>query len=100
MDADNPGEDTRDRVLVGMKVVDSMNNTSIYGDLQLPESWSIILIHEPIEGGEPYGVVEISNQIWEIYEDDNLLQILATCILLGALVVFVPVKKFQNKEEE
>jgi len=97
---DNPGEETRDRVLVGMKVVDSMNNTSIYGDLQLPEFWSIILVHEPIEGGEPYGVVEISNQIWEIYEGDNLLQILAACILLGALVVFAPVKKFHNKEEE
>ena len=100
VDADNPGEDTRDRVLVGMKIVDSMNNTTIYGNLQLPEYWSIILIHEPIEGGEPYGVVEVSNQIWEINEDDNLFQILAACILLGALVVFTPVKKFYNKEEE
>ena len=100
VDADNPGEDTRDRVLVGMKIVDSMNNTTIYGNLQLPEYWSIILIHEPIEGGEPYGVVEVSNQIWEINEDDNLFQILVACILLGALVVFTPVKKFYNKEEE
>ena len=100
VDADNPGEDTRDRVLVGMKIVDSMNNITIYGNLQLPEYWSIVLIHEPIEGGEPYGVVEVSNLIWEINEDDNLFQILAACILLGALVVFIPVKKFHNREEE
>ena len=99
-DADNPGEDTRDRVLVGMKIVDSMNNAITYGNLQLPEYWSIVLIHEPIEGGEPYGVVEVSNQIWEINEDDNLFQILAACILLGALIVFTPLKKFHNSEEE
>ena len=99
-DAENPGEDTRDRVLVGMKVVDWQNNTSIHGELELPESWSIILIHEPVEGGEPHGVVEISNLVFETENNENMLPILAICIFLGALLVFQPTKKHRNREEE
>ena len=62
---DNPGEDVRDRVLVGMQVIDWEGNISEYGDLDLPKLWSVIMIHEPVEGGEPYGVVEISNLEYE-----------------------------------
>ncbi|MBT4066686.1 MAG: thioredoxin family protein [Euryarchaeota archaeon] len=98
--ADNPGEDTRDRVLIGMKVIDSGSNITIYGDLELPEVWSVILIHEPVEGGEPYGVVEISNQVLQEDADDNLLQILAICIFLGGLLVFIPSNRPPNSEEE
>ena len=98
-DVDNEGDDFRDRVLVGMKVVSTSNITE-YGDLQLPDVWSVILIHEPVEGGEPYGVVEISNQEWEISGDENLFYILAICALLGVLLVFSPIKKNLNSEEE
>ena len=100
VDAENPGEDTRDRVLIGMKVLDSQNNTTTYGDLQLPESWSVIMIHEPVEGGEPYGVVEISNLVYDEENDENMLLIIAFCVLLGAIVVFGPTKEYRNKEEE
>ena len=99
-DADNPGDDTRDRVLIGMKTVNSSGNTSIYGDLQLPDEWSVILVHEPEEGGEPFGVVEISNRDWEVSMDNNLFQIMAICVFLGALIVFYPVKNYRNREEE
>ena len=97
---DNPGEDVRDRVLIGMKVVDSEGNTSEYGDLDLPESWSVVMIHEPVEGGQPYGVVEISNLEYEEKSSNELLQIVAFCVLLGAMVVFTPAKKSLNAEEE
>ena len=43
---DNPGEDVRDRVLVGMKVVNLDGNISEYGDLELPELWSVVMVHE------------------------------------------------------
>ena len=36
-----------------MKVIDSEGNISEYGDLDLPKLWSVIMIHEPVEGGEP-----------------------------------------------
>tara|TARA_B100000459_G_scaffold144765_1_gene108113 strand:+ start:1461 stop:2237 length:777 start_codon:yes stop_codon:yes gene_type:complete len=97
---DNPGEDVRDRVLVGMKVIDSNGNVSEYGNLQLPELWSLIMIHEPVEGGSPYGVVEISNIQDEEDSSNELLIIVAFCILLGGLVVFIPEKKSLNSEEE
>lgn len=98
-DADNPGEDTRDRVLIGMKIISSTNNTSNFGELSLPDTWSIVLVHEPIEGGEPYGVVEISNRIVEEIADDNILFIVGTCLLLGVLITFYPTN-FHNSEEE
>ena len=79
---DNPGEDVRDRVLVGMKVVDSEGNTSEFGDLDLPESWSLVMVHEPVEGGEPYGVVEISNLEYEEKSSNELLLIVSFCVLL------------------
>ena len=100
VEADNPGDDTRDRVLIGMKTVNSSGNISIYGDLQLPDEWSIILVHEPEEGGEPFGVVEVSNRDWEVSEDQNLFHIMAICIFLGALLVFYPANNYRNKEEE
>ena len=68
--------------------------------LQLPDEWSIILVHEPEEGGEPFGVVEVSNRDWEISEDQNLFHIMAICIFLGALLVFYPANNYRNKEEE
>tara|TARA_B100000214_G_scaffold152466_1_gene109171 strand:+ start:465 stop:1208 length:744 start_codon:yes stop_codon:yes gene_type:complete len=97
---DNPGEDVRDRVLVGMKVIDSEGNISEYGDLELPELWSLVMIHEPIEGGSPYGVVEISNIDYEEDSSNELLLIIAFCILLGGLLVFIPAKNSLNTEEE
>ena len=97
---DNPGEDVRDRVLVGMQVIDWEGNISEYGDLDLPKLWSVIMIHEPVEGGEPYGVVEISNLEYEVNSSYELLRIVASCVLLGAVLVFTPAKKSLNTEEE
>ena len=97
---ENKGENIRDRVLIGMKVINASGNISIYGDMELPESWSVILIHEPEEGGEPYGVVEISNKEMEEPEDNNLLMILGICVFLGALLVFIPKHKPLIPEEE
>ena len=97
---DNPGEDVRDRVLVGMKVIDSEGNISEYGDLNLPELWSLIMIHEPVEGGEPYGVVEISNLEYDENSSYELLKIVVSCVLLGAILVYNPAKKSLNTEEE
>ena len=97
---DNPGEDVRDRVLVGMQVIDWEGNISEYGDLDLPKLWSVIMIHEPVEGGEPYGVVEISNLEYEENSSYELLPIVASCVLLGAILVFTPAKKSLNAEEE
>lgn len=98
--ADNPGLADRDRVLVGMKVFSSDGNVSEYGDLSIPESWSVILIHEPISGGEPYGVVEITNREFQDFKDNNLVWILSICILLGGLAVFWPSKNSRIIEEE
>jgi len=98
--ADNPGEDTRDRVLIGMRVVDSSGNTSEFGDLDIPENWSLVMVHEPIEGGSPYGVVEISNIEYDSSEDTNLFLILLVCSFVGALLVFVPSKISPTSEEE
>ena len=99
-DADNPGDDTRDRVLIGMKTVNSSGNISTYGELELPDEYSVILVHEPEEGGEPFGVVEISNRDWETTEDHNLFHIMWICVFLGALLVFTPSRKYPITEEE
>ncbi len=98
--ADNPGLSDRDRVLIGMKVFSSDGNISEYGDLSIPESWSVILIHEPVSGGEPFGVVEISNRVYEDFKDNNLVWILSVCILLGSLAVFWPTANIRITEEE
>ncbi len=99
-DADNPGKDTRDRVLIGMKVVDSNGTSTEYGDLEIPEIWSLIMIHEPIEGGTPYGVVEISNIEYTSDEDSDLLSILIICTFIGTLLIFMPSKISPIAEEE
>ncbi len=98
--ADNPGEPTRDRVLIGMRVVNSSGGVSDYGQLELPEIWSLIMVHEPEDGGAPYGVVEISNLEQDSDVDDNLMMIVIFCAFMGALVVFLPQKISLNKEEE
>ena len=51
-------------------------------------------------GGTPYGVVEISNIQHEENSNNELLLIVAFCILLGGLLVFIPEKKSLNPEEE
>ena len=99
-DADNPGEDTRDRVLVGMRVIDSNENISEFGNLELPETWSLVMVHEPVEGGSPYGVVQLSNIEYDSNEDNNLLLILLVCSFVGALLVFMPSKISLSTEEE
>ncbi len=99
-DAENPGEDHRDRVLVGLKVVESDGNSSTYGDLNLPEHWSVVFVHEPIEGGEPYGVLELSNQAEEEVESASLAIAILLCIAVGSLLILVPDRKFLNPEEE
>ena len=99
-DADNPGKDTRDRVLIGMKVIDSSGNSTEYGDMELPEIWSLVMVHEPVEGGTPYGVVEISNIEYTSDEDSNLLSILIICTFLGSLLIFMPSKISPIAEEE
>ena len=99
-DADNPGEDTRDRVLVGMRVIDSNENISEFGNLELPETWSLVMVHEPVEGGSPYGVVQLSNIEYDSNEDNNLFLILLVCSFVGALLVFMPSKISLSTEEE
>ena len=99
-DADNPGEDTRDRVLVGMRVIDSSENISEFGNLELPETWSLVMVHEPVEGGSPYGVVQLSNIEYDSNEDNNLFLILLVCSFVGALLVFMPSKISLSTEEE
>ena len=98
--ADNPGEPTRDRVLIGMRVVNSSGVVSDYGQLELPETWSLVMVHEPEEGGTPYGVVEISNLDQDSDVDNNLMMIVVFCALMGGLVVFLPRKISLNEEEE
>jgi hypothetical protein len=83
-----------------MKVVNSSGNISVYGNMNLTDSWSVVLVHEPEEGGEPYGVVEVSNREFEEIKDNHLLAILAICIFLGALLVFVPKSNPRFAEEE
>ena len=100
IEADNPGEPTRDRVLIGMRVVDKSGNTSDYGELELPDLWSLVMVHEPTEGGSLYGVVEISNIEYEEMADGNLLTIAALGLLLGVLVIFAPSKISPITEEE
>jgi hypothetical protein len=68
--------------------------------MNLTESWSVVLIHEPEEGGEPYGVVELSNREFEDTKDDHLLAIVGVCIFLGALLVFTPKNNPRITEEE
>ena len=99
-DADNPGEETRDRVLIGMRVIDSDGNSSEFGDLDIPDTWSLVMVHEPVEGGSPYGVVEISNIEYDSDEDSNLLLILFICSFIGAMLVFYPDKISPATEEE
>ena len=99
-DADNPGEETRDRVLVGMRVIDSSENISEFGNLELPETWSLVMVHEPVEGGSPYGVVQVSNIEYDSNEDNNLFLILLVCSFVGALLVFMPSKISPTTEEE
>jgi len=83
-----------------MRVVNSSGNTSDYGQLELPETWSLVMIHEPEDGGTPFGVVEISNIEQDSDIDDNLMMIVLFCAFMGALVVFLPQKISLNKEEE
>lgn len=98
--ADNPGEATRDRVLIGMRVVNESGDTTDYGQLELPKWWSLVMIHEPIDGGTPYGVVEISNIEDEENIDENLIMIVSLTIILGGLLIFSPSKISPIPEEE
>ena len=98
--ADNPGEETRDRVLVGMRVVDSSGNSSEFGNLEMPETWSLVMVHEPVEGGSPYGVVQVSNIEYDSNEDNNLFLIILVCSFIGALLIFMPSKISPTTEEE
>jgi thiol-disulfide isomerase/thioredoxin len=117
--SDNPGEETRDRVLVMMAVIFPGTNSTLYhsnssfddgytlswdaGDLTWQDpsatSWSIIAVHEPVDGGEPYGVVEIAYReiIGTLAGDNYLAIIFGVSILLGALMVFTPIR---GKDEE
>ena len=97
---DNPGEDTRDRVLIGMRVINSSGIQTDYGDINLPTTWSIVMVHEPVEGGHPYGVVEISNREYDLDDSKILTEILLVCILLGGLLVFMSKKNYLYAEEE
>ena len=99
-DADNPGEDTRDRVLIGMRTVDSNGSISEFGDINMPKIWSLIMVHEPVEGGTPYGVVEVTNIEYDSNEDGNLLLILFVCSFIGGLLIFYPDKISVVPEEE
>ena len=99
-DADNPGEDTRDRVLIGMRIVDSNGSISEFGEINMPKIWSLVMVHEPVEGGTPYGVVEVTNIEYDSNEDGNLLLILFVCSFIGALLIFYPNKISVVPEEE
>lgn len=99
-DEENEGEESRDRVLIAMRVIQSGGNITDYGDLsKFPESWSIVIVHEPIEGGEPYGVVEVAYRDVAELEDNQLFWILLGGLVLGGLVVFLPNKKYRKAEE-
>ena len=58
------------------------------------------MVHEPVEGGHPYGVVEISNRNFDLEDSKVLTEILLVCILLGGLLVFIPKKNYLYAEEE
>ena len=58
------------------------------------------MVHEPVEGGEPYGVVEITNIEYDSNEDGNLLLILFVCSFIGGLLIFYPNKIPLAREEE
>ncbi|MGB1828173.1 MAG: hypothetical protein ACPHN0_08240, partial [Candidatus Poseidoniaceae archaeon] len=75
-------------------------NFSEFGDLDMPETWSLVMVHEPVEGGSPYGVVEISNIEYDSNEDSNLFLILLVCSFVGVLLVFIPTKISHTTEEE
>ena len=98
---DNPGESIRDRVLIAMTVVSSNGTEVVYGNMtELPESWSFVFIHEPVDGGEPYGVREITNREIPSPETNLLGWIMAAGILLGGAMVFIPKKYHLIPEEE
>ena len=71
-----------------------------FGNLELPETWSLVMVHEPVEGGSPYGVVQVSNIEYDSDEDDNLFLISLVCSFVGALLVFMPSKISPTTEEE
>ena len=97
---ENEGEGTRDRVLIAMRVIQSGGNITDYGDLSVfPESWSVVIVHEPIAGGEPYGVVEVAYRDVAELEDNQLFWILLGGLVLGGLVVFLPNTKHRKTEE-
>ena len=58
------------------------------------------MVHEPVEGGSPYGVVQLSNIEYDSNEDNNLLLILLVCSFVGALLIFMPNKISLSTEEE
>ena len=58
------------------------------------------MVHEPVEGGSPYGVVQVSNIEYDSDEDNNLFLILLVCSFIGALLVFAPSKISPSTEEE
>ena len=98
---DNEGEDSRDRVLIAMRVIQSGGNITDYGDLNtFPESWSVVIVHEPIEGGEPYGVVEIAYRNVAELESNQLFWIILGGLVIGGLAVFLPQREPRKTEEE
>mgnify|MGYP002875604749 FL=1 len=100
IDAENPGEKTRDRVLIGLIIKDTNGNESYYGDTTLPDVWSVVMVHEPAEGGEPWGVVEISNRDFEDGDENYLLIIVILFLILGVYLVFIHSEKSLIPEEE
>ncbi len=99
---DNPGDKIRDRVLVGYTVIDDTGNKTINVGVTNPselESWSIIFVHEPTSGGEPYGVLELSNRILTQNNDDILFEIIVVTTLLGGLLVYYR-DRISIREEE
>ena len=95
---ENLGEDSRDRVLIAMRIIQSGGNITDYGDISaFPESWSVVIVHEPAEGGEPYGVVEVVYREVSDPESNQLFWIILGGILIGGLVVFLPKRAPRNK---
>ena len=95
---ENLGEDSRDRVLIAMRVIQSGGNITDYGNLStFPESWSVVIVHEPVEGGEPYGVVEVAYREVPNLETNQLFWILLGSLLLGGFAVFLPKQKSRNR---
>jgi thiol-disulfide isomerase/thioredoxin len=100
---ENPGGVDRDRVLVGYIVVDDngteVKSLGVTNPSQI-EKWSLIFIHEPVNGGEPYGVFELSNRILTQEISDLLFEIVFITSMLGAILIFMPKNKFPDSEEE